>query len=769
MSTNTGCTTDMDLNSLISSMIAVINAADATIDVLKRTWILQLRPQYLENAIFEIKNFSNTINVVQKTVTDTDHQLNDDNKVRLADNLARAQNRLVTFTDSLIHLLDNEHSVETHYAFRNNQTQVNKLVREMKSIEAYLLAFLYVVVSQIVPDLPVPVQVPSLSQPNYVDSSVIPTALSPDYTSPDIDIKHTQKDLEVVRRNQLGHVCSTSCSCTRPLQIKASTPYKLRRLFGSMHLTVTENRHLHQSSRKGIARDTEYQNHGSTHIRYFLPTWLLHRSIEVRGEWKSPPLSTSWTLTLPRVIPWWVWNILYPAIIDGSVEDLTRQMITYKIKPSDINPIGETIFQNCLDWRKGELCAMLVGKGMDLTRQGRFNSTLGQNAWLRWLWSGEDYHERSNSSFHSLINLREFRRRGIKELGFNGLHLRILDLAPPTPSLPEYNPSWLHGKDCFGLTPLHWAAMQNQPMTVEQLLDWGANINARCSSGGTPLWWAAYKGSVESLHALLKAGADVSLLGEDGTNALLACSTHKNALDMALPLLEQGIDANNRAKSTLRNSFMKTKDQKLAFVLMDYMTDWEAVDINGYSALFLAVWENNPEIVKVLRDRGVRLNRSDNEGCNILHHTAWFGGLEVMEILKNARIVGLPMDEESVACYWRYFEVDRNYYFVGQRMDEAYEKAAFQALLDSVVPKELGRVGKGDENDEEKKGIWNEESLSVCEIAVSSSDDSNKAQNEDEDEEWTTGGNNGDEKSNTETKRLIESYDFPVYKKDVER
>ena len=62
-----------------------------------------------------------------------------------------------------------------------------------------------------------------------------------------------------------------------------------------------------------------------------------------------------------------------------------------------------------------------------------------------------------------------------------------------------------------GFTPLHNAAWRGRAETVAALLEAGANPNARDLSGGTPLHLAAQNGDAETVRHLLSAGADPNL------------------------------------------------------------------------------------------------------------------------------------------------------------------------------------------------------------------------------------------------------------------
>ena len=69
-------------------------------------------------------------------------------------------------------------------------------------------------------------------------------------------------------------------------------------------------------------------------------------------------------------------------------------------------------------------------------------------------------------------------------------------------------------------TPLHLAAERNLLSTIDLLVSYGADINARDADGYTPLHTAACHGKLEALKKLVELNADLSLLTNDGLDAL---------------------------------------------------------------------------------------------------------------------------------------------------------------------------------------------------------------------------------------------------------
>ena len=67
----------------------------------------------------------------------------------------------------------------------------------------------------------------------------------------------------------------------------------------------------------------------------------------------------------------------------------------------------------------------------------------------------------------------------------------------------------LEARDSLGCTALHNAASDGTAETVNAIINAGADIEARDKDGWTPLHWAASNSTVGIVNVLLEAGADI--------------------------------------------------------------------------------------------------------------------------------------------------------------------------------------------------------------------------------------------------------------------
>lgn len=130
---------------------------------------------------------------------------------------------------------------------------------------------------------------------------------------------------------------------------------------------------------------------------------------------------------------------------------------------------------------------------------------------------------------------------------------------------------------------------------VEELINTGADVNARNSDGLTALHFAD---TPESLKILLKAGAKVDARNKDGeTHLMTLCSSSQTDTTECIELLlSAGADVNAR-------------------------------DADGRTALIGAArWTKNPDVITILLKAGADAKAKDSADRNSIMGAAWFYG-----------------------------------------------------------------------------------------------------------------------------------------------
>ncbi|KAI1759007.1 ankyrin [Hypoxylon sp. FL1150] len=142
--------------------------------------------------------------------------------------------------------------------------------------------------------------------------------------------------------------------------------------------------------------------------------------------------------------------------------------------------------------------------------------------------------------------------------------------------------------DDEGITPLHWAAINNQFTMCKFLIEKGADINKKGGDSiATPLQWAAQRSNYYTVNLLLQHGADPLITDAQGYNTLHISTFSGNVLLVVL-LLHQGIPV-------------------------------DVADAYGHTCLMWAAYKGFPQCVDLFLRWGASVHATDEQGFTALH------------------------------------------------------------------------------------------------------------------------------------------------------
>jgi ankyrin repeat protein len=180
----------------------------------------------------------------------------------------------------------------------------------------------------------------------------------------------------------------------------------------------------------------------------------------------------------------------------------------------------------------------------------------------------------------------------------------------------------LEARDGRGFNPLARAAKSGQKEIVALFLDRGAQIDARSLEGATALYEAAETGRLPIVRELVDRGANISLAGRSGITPL-AAAAYMGSEPIVELLIEKGADP-KIMDETEKTAIVYAAGRgfpDIVTLLLDHGVDINARYGNELTVLMWAAGysdeagtQDMEKVIKLLLDRGARLDDQDNRG-----------------------------------------------------------------------------------------------------------------------------------------------------------
>lgn len=164
------------------------------------------------------------------------------------------------------------------------------------------------------------------------------------------------------------------------------------------------------------------------------------------------------------------------------------------------------------------------------------------------------------------------------------------------------------------------AIMAGNAALVANLLQNGADGNARDATGATALMMAAASGNLEVVNALLAGGADVNAVDAHGWCAL-SKAVYNADLDRGFPDVVQAlIDAGANIEAPITYGVRPLMlaagygETAVVQVLLDAGADFRAVNDGGRTALMMVKEKHYVDVINLLHE--IEQASDDGQGCS---------------------------------------------------------------------------------------------------------------------------------------------------------
>ena len=191
-------------------------------------------------------------------------------------------------------------------------------------------------------------------------------------------------------------------------------------------------------------------------------------------------------------------------------------------------------------------------------------------------------------------------------------------------------------KDVNRWTPLSWAIYRGNVSITKQLINAGADVNAKDKLWGHPLSYRAIMhGRIEILKELIKAGADVNAKDPCGYSLLFVAMRESDS-ESARFLIQEGADMmiHPKEKWTALHEAAKEGKEDLIQDLIARQADVNAKDIDGQTPFFVAVDFDKTGTAKKLFEMNADVLIKNNKGEDAFQVAMKNRNLELVELIQ---------------------------------------------------------------------------------------------------------------------------------------
>ncbi|MGR3302530.1 MAG: ankyrin repeat domain-containing protein [Candidatus Scalindua sp.] len=185
----------------------------------------------------------------------------------------------------------------------------------------------------------------------------------------------------------------------------------------------------------------------------------------------------------------------------------------------------------------------------------------------------------------------------------------------------------INAKDRQGKSPLHYAIASNDLELISFLINNGADVNTYDNNGNTLFHAIALWKNEELLELLIQKGGDINKPNNDGLTPIQYLAFY--GADILQIIETKG----GTSGSTLIDALIKGDIEKVRTKIIDDPEKIKLLDRAGNSLLHYAIGSENYNLAKFLIEKGIDLNRKNNNGIIALDLALRKGNLQIVKLL----------------------------------------------------------------------------------------------------------------------------------------
>lgn len=206
----------------------------------------------------------------------------------------------------------------------------------------------------------------------------------------------------------------------------------------------------------------------------------------------------------------------------------------------------------------------------------------------------------------------------------------------------------------LGWAPLHYAAVEGDITLITMFLTHGANIHLPNEDGDSALWLALSSEKPRAAAKLLSRGASQhGLLGYRFLQLSFqraVASNHLGTCKVLLKYCSITLDAGDESKWTPLHHASNSGFFGIVQILLQHGASIDKVNNEGFSALHLALRNENTETATILIDEVADINSVSNEVITPLHLAFERGFLKVLQTLMKLKPYINKVDNDGVSA-----------------------------------------------------------------------------------------------------------------------